>query len=241
MWWVLIICLQRQFLRAIWSKTFSFLSQYHQCFKKAYLRVNAEIFIVEQRFIMISVWDVWEKLYVERKKISILVKTELDNNNNNNNYHNDNNNNNNNSNNNNNNYHYHIIIIIVIIIIIIVIMPGYFTHWKKEASIICDDVALIMEACFNLRYCGFTRLMGFIQGSFYIWMRYWINSRRAGDRLLTFSVHFFILCSCHILVRFPLKARYWSRNVFYYIHSEKYSPKSCVVNFDTQMSASQSE
>ena len=27
----------------------------------------------------------------------------------------------------------------------------------------------------------------------------------------------------------------------YYIHTEKYSPKSCVVNFDTQMSSSQSE
>ena len=26
----------------------------------------------------------------------------------------------------------------------------------------------------------------------------------------------------------------------YYIHTEKYSPKSCVVNFDTQMSSSQS-
>ena len=58
-----------------------------------------------------------------------------------------------------------IIFIIIIIIIIIVMMPGYFTHLKKEASIICDDVTLIMEACFNLRYCGFTRLMGFIQGS----------------------------------------------------------------------------
>ena len=105
-------------------------------------------------------------------------------------------------------------IIIIIIIVIIVIMPGYFTHLKKEASIICDDVALIMEACFNLRYCGFTRLMGFIQGSFDIWMRYWINSRRACDRMLTFSVHFFyIFCSCHIVVHFPLKAGYWSRNV----------------------------
>ena len=56
------------------------MSQYLQCFKKAYLVVNAEIFIVEQRFILISVWDVWGKLYVERKKISILVKTELNNN-----------------------------------------------------------------------------------------------------------------------------------------------------------------
>ena len=37
-----------------------------------------------------------------------------------------------------------IIIIIIIIIVIIVIMPGYFTHLKKEASIICDDVALII-------------------------------------------------------------------------------------------------
>ena len=120
-------------------------------------------------------------------------------------------------------------------------MPGCFTHLKKEASIICDDVALIMEASFNLRYCGFTRLMGFIQGSFYIWMRYWINSLRACERMLTCSVHFFILCSCHILLRFPLKARYWSRNVFYYIHTKKYSPKSCVVNFDTQISSSQSE
>ena len=27
----------------------------------------------------------------------------------------------------------------------------------------------------------------------------------------------------------------------YYIHTEKYSPKSCVVNFDTQMSSGQSE
>ena len=27
----------------------------------------------------------------------------------------------------------------------------------------------------------------------------------------------------------------------YYIHTEKYSPKNCVVNFDTQMSSSQSE
>ena len=70
-------------------------------------------------------------------------------------------------------------------------MPGYFTHLKKEASIICDDVPLIMEACFNLRYCGFTRLIGFIQGSFDIWMRYWINSRRAVDRMLAFSVHCF--------------------------------------------------
>ena len=120
-------------------------------------------------------------------------------------------------------------------------MPGCFTHLKKEASIICDDVALIMEASFNLRYCGFTRLMGFIQGSFYIWMRYWINSLRACERMLTCSVHFFILCSCHILLRFPLKARYWSCNVFYYIHTKKYSPKSCVVNFDTQISSSQSE
>ena len=28
---------------------------------------------------------------------------------------------------------------------------------------------------------------------------------------------------------------------FHYIHTEKYSPKSCVVNFDMQMSASQSK
>ena len=32
-----------------------------------------------------------------------------------------------------------------------------------------------------------------------------------------------------------------SRIFIYYIHTEKYSPKSCVVNFDTQMSSSQSE
>ena len=31
------------------------------------------------------------------------------------------------------------------------------------------------------------------------------------------------------------------RSSFYYIHTEKYSPKRCVVNFDTQMSSSQSE
>ena len=33
----------------------------------------------------------------------------------------------------------------------------------------------------------------------------------------------------------------WIGLFFYYIHTEKYSPKSCVVNFDTQMSSSQSE
>ena len=34
----------------------------------------------------------------------------------------------------------------------------------------------------------------------------------------------------------------WARGIhIYYIHTEKYSPKSCVVNFDTQMSSSQSE
>ena len=29
--------------------------------------------------------------------------------------------------------------------------------------------------------------------------------------------------------------------IIYYIHTEKYSPKSCFANFDTQMSSSQSE
>ena len=33
----------------------------------------------------------------------------------------------------------------------------------------------------------------------------------------------------------------WYDDMIYYIHTEKYSPKSCVVNFDTQMSSSQSE
>ena len=33
----------------------------------------------------------------------------------------------------------------------------------------------------------------------------------------------------------------WYDMMIYYIHTEKYSPKSCVVNFDTQMSSSQSE
>ena len=33
----------------------------------------------------------------------------------------------------------------------------------------------------------------------------------------------------------------WYDMMIYYIHAEKYSPKSCVVNFDTQMSSSQSE
>ena len=30
-------------------------------------------------------------------------------------------------------------------------------------------------------------------------------------------------------------------NYLYYIYTEKYSPKSCVANFDTQMSSNQSE
>ena len=33
----------------------------------------------------------------------------------------------------------------------------------------------------------------------------------------------------------------WYDMMIYYIHTEKYSPKSCVLNFDTQMSSSQSE
>ena len=33
----------------------------------------------------------------------------------------------------------------------------------------------------------------------------------------------------------------WYDMMIYYIHTEKYSPKSCVVNSDTQMSSSQSE
>ena len=32
-----------------------------------------------------------------------------------------------------------------------------------------------------------------------------------------------------------------SQNIFYYIHTEKYSPKSYVVNFRTHISSSQSE
>ena len=39
-------------------------------------------------------------------------------------------------------------VIIIIIIVAIVIMPPFFYKWVKyKASIICDDVALIMEAC----------------------------------------------------------------------------------------------
>ena len=30
-------------------------------------------------------------------------------------------------------------------------------------------------------------------------------------------------------------------NYLYYIYTEKYSPKNCVTNFDTQMSSNQSE
>ena len=33
----------------------------------------------------------------------------------------------------------------------------------------------------------------------------------------------------------------WYDMMIYYIHTEKYSPKSCVVNFDTQVSSSLSE
>ena len=33
----------------------------------------------------------------------------------------------------------------------------------------------------------------------------------------------------------------FQNNIFYYIHTEKYSPKSYVVNFRTQISSSQSE
>ena len=43
--------------------------------------------------------------------------------------------------------------------------------------------------------------------------------------------------TCSSLVAFVL----WWRIVFYYKHTEKYSPKSCVVNFDMQISSSQSE
>ena len=38
-----------------------------------------------------------------------------------------------------------------------------------------------------------------------------------------------------------LSMKYSLYTILYCTHTEKYSPKSCVVNFDTQMSSSQSE
>ena len=71
-------------------------------------------------------------------------------------------------------------------------------------------MSLIMEASSNLRYCGCTRLMGFIQAS--LILTFGCEIELTLDVLVTvcwpFLYIFFIFCSCHILVRFALKAGY---------------------------------
>ena len=46
---------------------------------------------------------------------------------------------------------------------------------------------------------------------------------------------------CYDMIWYMIYDMIWYDMMIYYIHTEKYSPKSCVVNFDTQMSSSQSE
>ena len=45
----------------------------------------------------------------------------------------------------------------------------------------------------------------------------------------------------YVMIWYDIWYMIWYDMMIYYIHTEKYSPKSCVVNFDTQMSSSQSE
>ena len=45
---------------------------------------------------------------------------------------------------------------------------------------------------------------------------------------------------CGLFISFALFCSVYAINI-YCIHTEKYSPKSCVLNFDTQMSSCQSE